>query len=280
MAVSVISKMPSPKHKNLVYTSAGDRSNLARWLGGSREFDLWITYYGDNSGRYENIADYYNDRKGGKFPNLHDAYQAWPDVFDRYEAILVMDDDIIIDAGKINRLFDIRSKYDLWIIQPAFDPRGKISHRITQANAGTFIRYTNFVEMNCPLFRKDKLLKFLNIYDPVLTNWGIDWWYCEVLGPDLRNKVAIADDVTCINPYNFMKKGRKREINRLRATGQGKVIWQKIKKRYHIKAEEKGQKEYGSVKNSIKVSSVKMMWLYMKFMIGKIIYKFDRYFFG
>jgi hypothetical protein len=97
-------KLGAPKQKNLVFTSAGDRSNLTRWLNGRRNFDLWVTYYGEHEGRFEQIADFYNCRAGAKFPNLHHLYQTWRDILEHYEAIMVMDDDIIIDAASISRL--------------------------------------------------------------------------------------------------------------------------------------------------------------------------------
>jgi len=41
-----------------------------------------------------------------------------------------MDDDIIINGPDISRMFEIRERYDLWVCQPAFHPKGKISHPI------------------------------------------------------------------------------------------------------------------------------------------------------
>ena len=236
----------TPCHKNLVYTSAGDNANLIKWIKGNRHFDLWITYYGNYEGRYREFADYYNIRKDGKFPNLYHAYQVWPHIFNQYDAILAMDDDILISAAQINRLFKIRKKYDLWILQPAFDPKGKISHRITRVNLYTSLRYTNFVEVTCPLFRQDKLERFMKIYDPVLVGWGVDWWFLDVLGTDIKDRIAIIDCVTCINPLDSAKDGQ-REINCLQTPNQRLEIWKKIKRKHCIQNEEKGQVEYAFV---------------------------------
>src|SRR5208337_2955838 len=103
---TLICKAGSPQSRNPVFTSAGDNANLESWLKGNKNFDFWITYYGDRNDPYKEFADYYNARKGGKFPNLHHVYQNWKYVLDHYEAILVMDDDIIIDASGISRLFE------------------------------------------------------------------------------------------------------------------------------------------------------------------------------
>ena len=60
-------KISSPKSRYLVFTSAGDRSNLNYWLEGKQNFDLWITYYGNEKERFKEISDYYLVRKGVSF---------------------------------------------------------------------------------------------------------------------------------------------------------------------------------------------------------------------
>jgi hypothetical protein len=37
------------------------------------------------------------------------------------------------------------------------------------------------------------------VYDPALVGYGVDWWYLDHLGPDLARRVAIVDDVACVN---------------------------------------------------------------------------------
>ena len=208
----LICKEGSPHSRNLVFTSAGDNANLENWLlSGNKNFDLWITYYGDRNDPYREFADYYNVRKGGKYPNLHYVYRNWKGILDHYEAIMVMDDDIIINASGISRLFEIRKEFGLWLLQPSFSPAGRISHPITAVHPLKMFRYTNFVEMNCPLFQKNKLDDFMHIYDPVLAVYGVDWWYLEEMGPVLTGKVAIVDEVYCINPHTRTKKDGIRE---------------------------------------------------------------------
>lgn len=238
-----------PGGRYLVYTSAGDASCLHKWLRGNRNFDLWITYYGDHHGRYKQLANYYNVRKGGKFPNLQYVCQKWPHLFEQYEAVLALDDDIVIRASAINRLFDIRAEYDLWLLQPAYDPRGKISHAVTRMQRTTLLRYTNFVENGCVLFRKDKLDAFLRVFEPVLVGWGTDWWYLDVLGEDLEGKVAITDVVTCVNPHDHAKGGQ-REIDKLQPRDQRIAAWEMVKLRFDIRSEERGIIEYGNVPRS------------------------------
>lgn len=176
----------TPRRRFLVYTSAGDKTALRRWLADDRDFDLWVTYYGDGPDTLRPLADLYDRRKGSKFQNVRHAYRTWPALFEGYDAVMVMDDDVLIGPRALDRLFRIREQLDLWVLQPAFHPRGKVSHPITQVHRGAFLRYTNFVEMTCPLFRRDKLEEFLRVYDGELVGYGMDWWFLDVLGEDLR----------------------------------------------------------------------------------------------
>jgi hypothetical protein len=208
----------SSRRKYLVYTSAGDQSNLDHWLQTNRHFDLWITYYGDQKNQYRGLADYYNERKGAKFPNLHHAYLHWPEIFSCYESILILDDDIIINTDNINKLFEVRDKYDLWVLQPCFDPRSKISHGLTRWDARYYLRFTNFVEMNTPLFKREKLDNFMKVYDPRVTGWGLDWWYMFSMGNAIDGKAAVVDAIRCINPHEHFKKDNKREMDKLPQT--------------------------------------------------------------
>lgn len=223
-----------PGSKYLVFTSAGDRANLQNWLKGRRNFDLWVTYYGDKPDHHREVGDYYMARKGAKFPNLHYAYRNFGEVLNQYEAVFVMDDDLIIDASSISRLFEIRKEYDLWLLQPADDPRGKNSHPMNIVKPFSFMRYVNFVEVKAPLFRRDKLDDFMKIYDPVLIGWGVDSWYMNTLGEEARGRVAVVDVIPCINPHDE-SKGGKREIDLLQAAAERQRIWNKIRAQYDLK---------------------------------------------
>lgn len=41
-------------------------------------------------------------------------------------------------------------------------------------------RYTNFIEMTCPLFERKALDRFMAAFDPDLKGWGADWWFLQV----------------------------------------------------------------------------------------------------
>ncbi len=244
-----IAATPVSSSNNLVFTSAGDRSNLRSWLQGRRDFDLWVVYYGDQPGKFQELCNFHVSAKGSKFQNLQRCYQRWPAQLARYDAIMVMDDDILIDATGITRLFEIRRELDLWALQPAFRPAGKISWDITAVHATAKLRYTNFIEMTCPLIRRDKLEAFMAVYDPELVGYGADWWFLHTLGADIENRVAVVDAVTCVNPYD-RHKGGVREIDTLQSHEKRKEVWERMKMRHGLDEQGRVHREFRRISQS------------------------------
>jgi hypothetical protein len=226
MSEDLLKQLETPSSKFLVYTSAGLHSKCRSWLKGAKHFDLWITSYAKEETGLIELADYYNERKGGKFPNLYYANKTWPEIFNKYDAVFVMDDDLEISARGISFLFKVLFQFELDILQPAFSQFGKWSHHLTRAKLFSFMRYTNFVEVTCPLFRTDKLTEFLSVYDPQLIGWGVDHWFMQTLIGNSKTKAAVVDAVIVVNPFDEFKG--QREINMLQERSKRIAAWQHI----------------------------------------------------
>lgn len=237
-------KLAARPRRYLVFTSAGNRNAVPSWIAAARDFDLWVVWYGDGPDRLEPGADYYLRRAGSKWQNLHYCYLRWPELFDQYEAIMVMDDDIWLSPAKIDRLFDVRRRHDLWALQPAFSPFGKISYGITRVRRDVEIRFVDFIENTCPLFRTDKLRDFMRVYDPELVSWGCGWWFLHSMGQDLRDRIAIVDSIVCVNPRDWWKAGGDREIDRLQSTQKRRETWERIRRTHGISIDGRGQSEF------------------------------------
>ena len=99
-----------PSRRWLVFTSAGNVGNVTSWTrGGTPEFELVVVYYGDaESPPCLRDATHAARHKGGKFPNLLWAMKAQLAYFRCFEAVLVADDDVLLSADDINRLFQAR----------------------------------------------------------------------------------------------------------------------------------------------------------------------------
>jgi hypothetical protein len=197
--------------KNLLFTSAGDNTVFyENWCNNNRNYDIWLVYYGDNDENYNKYSKYVDKiwrKKGSKFQNLYYIYENNRDELMKYERYLITDDDIIISTDDINKLFDISVEYNLWICQASFKSNiSRISHKITEQQENNILRYTNFIEVTCPLITKNCLIKLFNVFEPRLIGWGIDYLFIWANGIDVKDKYAVIDSISCINPYETSKK--------------------------------------------------------------------------
>lgn len=203
---------------NCIFTSAGHENCIKEWIPEcNRSWDLVTVYYGDDETILEdirNLSDTVFESKGSKFQNLYSIYINNKEFFDCYDFVWIMDDDIRIRPSAIEEMFDVAKAWDFWACQPSFDPTGKISHKVTENVPGSLIRVVDFIEVTCPLFRKDKLIEFLEQYDGGLVGWGIDFWFSHTLASKEFFKFAVVDSVMALNPHDFIKSGI-REIDKL-----------------------------------------------------------------
>jgi hypothetical protein len=232
--------------KNLLFTSAGDKTKFFDiWCDDNRNYDIFLCYYGDSKDKlYKKYVDYYAERKGGKFQNF-DFF--WNNIDNHkfiesntleqinlysYDKYFILDDDIIFSTQDINELFKIMDEYNLDLLQPSFEPnKSKISHHITKCIPNAILHYTNFIEVNAPMFRNEILKKCMEIYDNRLAGWGIDLLFMWHLG-DKPDKYAVIDKIKCINP--FEENNEEREIVKLEPNHVRISKWNQVKKRLNI----------------------------------------------
>jgi len=260
-------------NKYLVFTSAGDNSCIDRWVSGEQpEFDLCIVYYGDKDCRFESLAKYFFRRKAGKFQNLHYVFSHSVEILTGYDSILAIDDDIQIDCAAINKLFKLREQYGITILQPSFDPRGKISHAITGFSPFTKLRYTNFVEITAPVIETEFLLSFLEVFDNRVNCCGVDCWFCHKATVE-HKKIAVVDDITCLNPYD-LDKGGVREIDKLFSRKNRIDTWKKVKAENNLTFKESDFVCYGGVYDF----NIKRLFLYCYLNIAALVLRVYRKF--
>ena len=192
--------------KNLIFSSIGDVAQLPNWIGSDQNYDIWITYYGDDENKYNHYkqyAQFIKKSKGSKFQNFNLIWKDFHSELNKYERFFILDDDIIFDSYKdINKMFNFARDESTWICGPTFKPLGKISHVLTQTDKSASFRYVNFVDVNTPLFSNFAINKFMKHYDKSLIGWGLDFYYIQILGHAAKNRYALFDEVSVINPLS------------------------------------------------------------------------------
>ncbi len=167
--------------------------------GGHPGFDLALYDYASDSGRYAAGTVAHLARAGTKFENLVHFHRTSGEVLARYRYVLLLDDDIEIDASSIERLFGVMRDHDLWLAQPAYTPDSHVRWPITVAVPGLLLRYTDFVEVGVSAFEVSALARVIDTIAESRSGWGLDMVYSQLLG-DPHDRIAVIDSVTCRHP--------------------------------------------------------------------------------
>jgi hypothetical protein len=226
----------------LLFSSVGDSHDQAvlewsrrRRLGAARDYDIALVYYGRCPTRFATLAAH-ADRlywtPGSKFQNLIRHLDAIAALDYRYT--WVVDDDIALDPGRINRLFRITEQHGLAAAQPSLSPSGAYSYpTLLRRSRNTLLRHVNFVEVGCPVLSSQTLRQLLTVIEPhidLLTCWGIDILLSQhVFRPDAP--FAVIDAITVRNPHPHEKRSGRRECERGAGSLSPRDRWLQVRER-------------------------------------------------
>lgn len=184
--------MKAPKgRKYLVIVRAGDFSLHEQWLQPveHKNFDIFVSYYGDQSGRFADRCDRYEERKGTKFAGVLQWVQELGKQIHRYDAVWLPDDDIVTDAYNIHRMFKLFADNQLHLAHPAMTKNA--SQQATIKHIDYLLRYTPYVEAIAPVFSRDALQKCLHTFGSNDIQ-GIERIWPKLLETE-HKKIAILD---------------------------------------------------------------------------------------
>lgn len=182
--------------RNLVIVRAGNKSLHPKWLGGPepRNWDLVISYFGDDPDIYRVDDVVRIDSKGPKWTPLQALVMQHPQYLDMYDYIWFPDDDLEMKKQDMNRFFDICREHRLELAQPALTVNSPVTHPLVFENTLSRIRFTNFVEVMAPCFSIACLQRVLPTFNCTQSGWGIDWLWPRIVD-NPNSGVAIVDDV-------------------------------------------------------------------------------------
>ena len=193
--------------KNLVIVRAGDNSLHEGWLEGQRNWDLIVSCYGNNLEKWQRHDAQRDDishitYQGGKFDGLYDAFQQIPGLLEKYEYIMMADDDFKMTSQDINRLFEIMREYDLQIGHPSFSYQSYGNYFPAYHNPYFKIRYSNFVENGVTCLHRSVWRQILPLFEDNPMGYYIDYFWAR-LTDDPARQVAFIDDIqiTHTQPY-------------------------------------------------------------------------------
>jgi GT2 family glycosyltransferase len=131
----------------------------------------------------------------GRFENLNRLLAAHP--ASEHDWLLVVDDDVVLPRGFLDRLLFLCERFDLQLAQPAHRSRSHGAWPVTRRHAGSVVRETAFVEIGPVTMFARTTFEELLPWPELRMGWGLDahWaalarehgWRCGVV-----DAVAIA----------------------------------------------------------------------------------------
>jgi len=196
-----------------VIVRAGDRSLHPQWTRAlaTRDWDLVVSYFGNDPDRYRGPGEKRIDDKGPKWPALH-ALLTRDDFWRGYDYIWLPDDDLAITQESISRLFELSASLEVALSQPALSWTSFYAHPVTLRFPSFRVRFTDFAEIMAPCFEHSFLEVCMPTFGENLSGWGLNWVW-----PRLQNagspRIAIIDDssVTHTRPVGGPNYAKLRE---------------------------------------------------------------------
>lgn len=181
--------------KNLIIVCAGNDSLHLKWSKNTNCFDLVVLYYGDCDLTFNNFKSKSTNCfkvKGHKWHLISNYITNNLNKMFEYEYIWFPDDDLLTNSIDISTLFNVCKKYNLLMGSPALS--GYVSHEIHKPQKNTLLRFTDFVEVICPVMHIDSVLKLHFSFTLNESAWGLDFLWPKLLGYP-KDKIAIVDTV-------------------------------------------------------------------------------------
>lgn len=200
--------------RNCIISAVGKDSLHKAWTKGKVDFDLHLIVYDGSLESFRNDAKYVCHIKGFKLKIIYKYLEQNPHLKVKYDYYFLPDDDMLMDADAISRLFAAMRHYNLQIAQPSLR-MSYYSWPHTLYDRYSKLRYTNFVEMMVPCFSRKALNTVLFTFNENETGWGTETHWPLLINAGQRG-MAIVDEV-CVKHMRPVQSGQSIHKNELDA---------------------------------------------------------------
>ena len=146
---------------------------------------------------YSGDAEYLRQMGSTKWPAWHAHIAEERELVESYEAVWFPDDDLLMDAEGINRMFDLFMAFGFALAQPSLSHESHFSHASVLRDPGYLVRFTNFVEVMGPVFSRKALAIAHPSFAHSKTGWGLDYLWPHLLGEHgLGGNIGVIDAVS------------------------------------------------------------------------------------
>jgi hypothetical protein len=222
--------------KYLVISPVGKGSLHSNWLTPNKKFDVILAHYDTDS---ENMTVLKNEfgvndvyKKGVKFKLVQELFEKNKHLFE-YDYFIFLDDDILMTAEQINKLFETANEFKLNCFHPAIEPLN-YWHEVMFAKWGSKLRYTAWSETQSIGMSKSVLEKVISYFDENQSNYGYpNLWH--KLHDYSQDFFAVIDEVVSIHT-RALASGENNNYSMVEGGLKGAMVeFENLLKKYDIK---------------------------------------------
>jgi hypothetical protein len=195
------------KRTNLVWVQCGQAFRLPSWFrsAASRDWDLLLNWY-DLRCVDMRFGDVVLRQSGTKATGIHAVLSRFPEILTRYDAVLFLDDDLVVQHADLDKVFSLARLHNLDLFQPAVSAGSHCSWPHLFHRKGSVVRRTTGVEIMMCGFTRRALQTCAPLFDRSVSGFGLDFacsntvrergWSCgvidgvQVIHPDSINEAS------------------------------------------------------------------------------------------
>lgn len=192
-----------PDRRFLVVLQAGPGSVHRSWYKADtvRNWDLLVNYY-DARGFDSGLGEHVVFQPGTKFTAMARLIEEVPQIFERYDAFLFLDDDIEVSMSGLDRFFDLCISQGLDLAQMALSDRSHciwpaLYQRRERASLGNGWRRLTAVEIMMPLLSRRAIGLTSDTFRESVSGFGLDLLWGQRV-TEAGGKIGIVDEV-CVH---------------------------------------------------------------------------------
>lgn len=173
-AVPRVVRRSLPRRRNLVLVQSG-RDAALPWLAQPRDFDVLRNYYEEPGEAPCAGSEHVFVQRGTKMTAVAALLEQDPDLLYAYDHVLLLDDDIEIEAAGIDRLFREMQTHGLALAQPLLTPDSQSVWRVLRdpGNRDRIVPVTS-VEVMMPAFSREALRDLAWTFRETVSGFGTD----------------------------------------------------------------------------------------------------------
>ncbi len=158
----------------LVVLRCGDQSLHPNWVNEHSNFDVVLSYFGDNLKYDLSHIKHVHYFKGSKWEGLYDFFKNHKQMWESYDYIWLPDDDLDTSSSNLNNFFSLVNQYKFDLSQPALTKNSYYSFPFLLQVSNFTYRKTNYVEVMAPCFSQEAFQKCWGTFSENKSGWGMD----------------------------------------------------------------------------------------------------------